>query len=99
MCTALTVRWETWARVVACLGTSSLGEPAGSSFVILVIMGPKGRRTAWVIAMRRERSVRWSISILLLLWGLRGVVVSVLLLGRGDLSWATGVVVVVVVVL
>jgi hypothetical protein len=59
--------------VVACLGMSRAGEPGGSSQVILVIRGPKGRRMECVMAMKRERSVRWVISILvMLLLGLDG---------------------------
>lgn len=79
----------------------SWGEPKGVSSRILVIRGPKGRMKVCIIAVRRERLRRWSISIVSLVvvvvvWGLRGVVVSVLGFGRleGVSRWDVVVVVV-----
>lgn len=97
------MRCETWARVVACLGISSWGEPWGVSSRILVIRGPKGRMKVCIRVVRRERLVRWVISMVFVVvvvvvvgWGLRGEVVSVLGLGRleGVSRWDPMVVVV-----
>lgn len=85
MCTSATIRCETCARVVACLGTGRDGEPQGVSSRILVIRGPKGRMRVCIRAVRKERSVRWVISIVLVVvvWGdVVSLVSMLLLLGR-----------------
>ena len=57
------------------------GEPRGVSSRILVIRGPKGRMKVCIRVVRRERLVWWVISIVSLVEGLRGDVVSAVVLG------------------